>query len=112
MPAKGWRKRQTMQWIPEEEVEVTGKIPPDWTQQLIVTPTHIKSRIFAGERRECVSSIHKTLDEVNLQRKREWVGLTDEDIKEIIGYYGDLNVNGYARQLFAKIEAKLREKNT
>ena len=43
--------------------------------------------------------------------KREWVGLTDEDIKEIIGYHGDLNANGYTRQLFAKIEAKLREKN-
>ena len=42
---------------------------------------------------------------------KQWQGLTDEDIKEIIGYHGDLNANGYARQLFAKIEAKLREKN-
>ena len=41
----------------------------------------------------------------------EWQGLTDEDIKEIIGYYGNFNANGYTRQLFAKIEAKLREKN-
>ena len=42
---------------------------------------------------------------------KQWQGLTDEDIKEIIGYHGDLNANGYTRQLFAKIEAKLREKN-
>jgi len=43
--------------------------------------------------------------------KREWVGLTDEEIKEIVGPYGDTPIKGYTRQLFDKIEAKLREKN-
>jgi len=44
--------------------------------------------------------------------KREWVGLTDEEIKEIIGPWGDTPVKGYTRKLFDQIEAKLREKNT
>jgi hypothetical protein len=43
--------------------------------------------------------------------QRTWVGLTDEEIKEIVGPYGDTPVKGYTRQLFDKIEAKLREKN-
>ncbi len=44
--------------------------------------------------------------------KREWVGLTDEEIKEIIGNWGDTPIKGYTRKLFDQIEAKLKEKNT
>jgi hypothetical protein len=44
--------------------------------------------------------------------KREWVGLTDEEIKEIIGPWGETPVKGYTRKLFDQIEAKLKEKNT
>jgi len=44
--------------------------------------------------------------------KREWVGLTDEEIKEIIGPWGDTPIKGYTRKLFDQIEAKLRSKNT
>ena len=44
--------------------------------------------------------------------KREWVGLTDEEIKEIIGPWGDTHIKGYTRKLFDQIEAKLKEKNT
>ena len=43
--------------------------------------------------------------------KREWVGLTDEEIKEIIGPWGETPVKGYTRKLFDQIEAKLKEKN-
>jgi hypothetical protein len=43
--------------------------------------------------------------------KREWVGLTDEEIKEIIGTWGDMPIKGYTRKLFDQIEAKLRSKN-
>jgi hypothetical protein len=46
------------------------------------------------------------------QPKREWIGLTDEEIKEIVGPWGDTPIKGYTRQLFDKIEAKLKEKNT
>ena len=42
---------------------------------------------------------------------RPWVGLTDEEIKEIIGPWGDTPIKGYTRKLFDQIEAKLREKN-
>jgi hypothetical protein len=44
--------------------------------------------------------------------QRTWVGLTDDEIKEIVGPYGDTPIKGYTRRLFDQIEAKLREKNT
>jgi hypothetical protein len=40
-----------------------------------------------------------------------WVGLTDEEIKEIIGPWGDTPIKGYTRKLFDQIETKLKEKN-
>lgn len=43
--------------------------------------------------------------------QRTWVGLTDEEIKEIVGPWGDTPIKGYTRKMFDKIEAKLREKN-
>ena len=43
---------------------------------------------------------------------KDWVGLTDEEIKEIIGPYGDTPIKGYTRKLFDQIEVKLKEKNT
>ena len=51
--------------------------------------------------------------EVHLPRppQREWVGLTDDEIKEIVGPWGDTPIKGYTRKLFDQIEAKLREKN-
>ena len=42
---------------------------------------------------------------------KEWVGLTDEEIKEIVGPWGETPVTGYTRKLFDQIEAKLKEKN-
>ena len=41
---------------------------------------------------------------------QEWRYLTDDEIKEIVGSYGD-GVGGYTRELFNKIEAKIKEKN-
>jgi len=41
-----------------------------------------------------------------------WVGLTDDEIKEIIGPWGDTPIKGYTRKLFDQIENKLKEKNT
>jgi hypothetical protein len=43
--------------------------------------------------------------------QRPWVGLTDEEIKEIIGPWGDTPIKGYTRKLFDQIESKLKEKN-
>jgi len=43
--------------------------------------------------------------------QRQWVGLTNDEIKEIIGPWGDTPIRGYTRKLFDQIEAKLKEKN-
>ena len=43
---------------------------------------------------------------------REWVGLTDDEIKGIIGAWGGSPIKGYTRKLFDQIEEKLKEKNT
>ena len=43
--------------------------------------------------------------------QREWVGLTDDEIKEIVGPWGDTSIKGYTRKLFDQIENKLKEKN-
>ena len=40
-----------------------------------------------------------------------WVGLTDDEIKEIVGPWGDTPIKGYTRELIDKIEAKLKGKN-
>jgi hypothetical protein len=42
---------------------------------------------------------------------RKWVGLADDEIKEIIGPWGETPIKGYTRKLFDQIEAKLKEKN-
>ena len=47
-----------------------------------------------------------------LQEQQQWQYLTDEEIKEIIGSYGnESGIGAYTRELFDKIEAKIREKN-
>ena len=44
-------------------------------------------------------------------QKQEWVGLTDEDIKDIVGRNDSGDIGAYTRKLFKQIEDKLREKN-
>jgi predicted house-cleaning NTP pyrophosphatase (Maf/HAM1 superfamily) len=47
-----------------------------------------------------------------LEEKRVWQYLTEDEIKEIIGGYGDEGgIGGYTRTLIDKIEAKIKEKN-
>jgi predicted house-cleaning NTP pyrophosphatase (Maf/HAM1 superfamily) len=45
-----------------------------------------------------------------LEERRVWHYLTDDEIKEIIGSYAN-GIGGYTRELFDKIEAKIKEKN-
>ena len=52
------------------------------------------------------------LNSAGFYKKREWVGLTDDEIKAIVGPWGDTAIKGYTRQLFDQIEAALKEKNT
>ena len=44
------------------------------------------------------------------REQKEWQYLTDDEIKEIVGSYGD-GIGGYTRELFDKIQAKIKEKN-
>lgn len=44
--------------------------------------------------------------------KKEWVSLTEDDIKAIVGRNDPGGIGLYTRDLFKKIEDKLREKNT
>jgi hypothetical protein len=97
MPANGWRKRQIMQWIPEE---------------------HMNEKTFAAieKLKEVERELHRlknALEMANkaLDAKREWKSLTDDQIKEIVGPY-EGPIKGYTRTLFDKIDAKLRENNT
>jgi len=43
--------------------------------------------------------------------QRPWVSLTDDQIKEIVGPWGDTPIKGYTRKLIDQIDAKLRENN-
>ena len=45
-------------------------------------------------------------------KRREWVGLTDEDIKDVVGRNDSGGIGAYTREMFKQIEAKLKEKNT
>jgi predicted house-cleaning NTP pyrophosphatase (Maf/HAM1 superfamily) len=45
-----------------------------------------------------------------LQERQVWQYLTDDEIKEIVGSYGS-GLGAYVRELFDKIEAKIKEKN-
>lgn len=67
----------------------------------------------AKQRMEAVKAAMRGVEDDDIQEyKKPWVGLTDEEIKEIIGPYGDTPIKGYTRKLFDQIEAKLKEKNT
>ena len=59
---------------------------------------------------DCDEEILALVNEA-IAAERKWQGLTDEEIKEIIGPWGDQPVKGYTRKLFDQIEAKLKEKN-
>ena len=48
----------------------------------------------------------------SVEAQREWQGLTDEEIMEMLDYGQYGNVPQYARNFVDAIEAKLKEKNT
>ena len=72
---------------------------------LCTTPKGIQSRVHLDS--EEISNL-KT--EFPRALNGEWQYLTDDEIKEIVGSNGD-GIGGYTRELFDKIEAKIREKN-
>jgi len=71
-------------------------------------------RIEVNEDVEVTEAAQKVLDALQHLIKpaqRPWVGLTDEEIKEIVGLWGDTPIKGYTRKLIDQIDAKLRENN-
>jgi hypothetical protein len=62
----------------------------------------------------CADLMAKMLEEIKESRKKKtWQHLTDDEIKEIVGGYGNKGgIGGYTREMFDKIEAKIREKNS
>ena len=61
----------------------------------------------------CANQMARMLEEIKeARKKKEWQYLTDDEIKEIVGGYGNEGgIGGYTRELFDKIEAKIKEKN-
>ena len=61
----------------------------------------------------CADQMARMLEEIKeARKKKEWRYLTDDEIKEIVGGYGNEGgIGGYTRELFNKIEAKIRDKN-
>ena len=56
--------------------------------------------------------LDRVLDDDDTQvYQRPWVSLTDDQIKEIVGPWGDTPIKGYTRKLIDQIDAKLRENN-
>ena len=51
------------------------------------------------------------MEQAGWVRKREWQGLTDEEIMEMLDYGQYGNVPQYARNFVDAVEAKLKEKN-
>jgi len=63
-----------------------------------------------GMQRQAQSSVDKA---VNAMSQRQWVGLTDEEVSQIIDEKIGFNSCWGPEEAFAKaIEAKLKEKNT
>jgi hypothetical protein len=61
----------------------------------------------------CADQMERMLEEIKEARnKKTWQYLNDDEIKEIVGKYGNCDgIGGYTRELFDKIEAKIKEKN-
>jgi len=59
-----------------------------------------------------ILSVEDALFKAIEKAEKPWVSLTDEEIKEIVGPWGETPIKGYTRKLFDQIEAKIKEKNT
>jgi hypothetical protein len=97
--AHGWRKRQIMQWVPNDEHKRRDEAFADF---------------IGGVAYEEDRSWSKEVWDAAWSARREWVGLTDEEMRILKqkriedGMTRIVSDFGYIRS----IEAKLREKNT
>lgn len=99
MTAQGWRKRQIMQWVPSEKKEQPEQKPV--ANGIIRTLISVdKDGIETWKHEPFYTS----------PPRREWVGLTEEEKESF--WRADQMTHKEWDELFAAIEAKLREKNT
>jgi len=70
--------------------------------------TGYQSKKAAALDEEGMYLVHQTSRE---PVQRPWVSLTDDQIKEIVGPWGDTPIKGYTRKLIDQIDAKLKELN-
>jgi uncharacterized coiled-coil protein SlyX len=86
----------------------------------------VHGEVMSGKLQEVLDRLQKANNTITEQRKeierlralalkritKEWQYLADDEIKEIVGGYGNEGgIGAYTRELFDKIEAKIREKN-
>lgn len=57
------------------------------------------------------SEVNQEIEEALKQPKREWVGLTDEELKQLCELW-EIVHGGWITKFAKDIEAKLKEKNT
>lgn len=133
MTAYGWRKRQIMQWIPSEKKEqpeqesklkrfVWFKTANGWRKEVFektlvkkvpldTAPPEPKPHVWFDfsncDRYSSKEEFEKTL--LNNVTQRTWVGLTEEEKESF--WRADQMTQKEWDELFAAIEAKLREKN-
>jgi len=82
----------------------------NWDEYNILFHKLNLNRVAFKEVKDCSEEI-LTLVNAALAAEREWVGLTDEEIKAIVGRNDPGGIGAYTREMFKKIEDKLREKN-
>jgi len=89
----------TQDEIIEMYLEVSNKLcnGTEWCWAGVGEPLQLFAKLIAQHEREA--------------KRREWVNLTDDEIKEIVGSWGDTPVKGYTRKLMDQIQDKLKEKN-
>jgi len=97
----------------QEPVEYQYRTRPDWIPEWNRWNTCSKDSADAYEKNPYLHDWHYEVRTLYAASpKREWVGLTDDEIKAIVGPWGSTEIKGYTRTLFDQIEAKLKEKNT
>jgi len=92
-----------------------AKAPPDYERGFVDGMQHqmkLSVQINKEPTKIFGPNLEEILNRAGFYKKREWVGLTDEEVSEIIGREIGFNSCWGPEEKFARaIEAKLKEKN-
>ena len=92
-----WRKRHRL-----DEIDLLTNIVRDMSKRI----TELEQQLVRVDTLPVTTPTNSTKIEAALAQQRTWVGLTDEDVSEIVR--GTHNTGSFVRA----ITAKLKEKNT